>query len=79
MQADNAVSRSIEPLADVSAAIRDVLDHPAGNIPLAELAGPGKRVCIVFTDITRGSLDHLLVQPYSPSWKLPECAMKTSV
>jgi len=61
MQADVAVSRSMEPVADVSAAIREALTHPIGCPPLTELAGPGKRVCIVFTDITRASPDHQLV------------------
>jgi nickel-dependent lactate racemase len=61
MQADVAVSRPVEPVEDMVAAIREALTHPIGVPPLAELAGPGKRVCIVFTDITRASPDHLLV------------------
>ncbi len=61
MQADVAVSRSVEPVADVTAAIRDALAHPIGASPLTQLAEPGNRVCIVFTDITRASPDHLLV------------------
>ena len=31
--------------------------------PLREQAHPGSRVCIVFTDITRASPDHLLIPP----------------
>ena len=61
MQADMAVSRPVEPVADGTSAIQEALAHPIGTPPLAELAGSGKRVCIVFTDITRASPDHLLV------------------
>lgn len=61
MQADVAVSRPVEPLADPEAALRAALERPIGAPPLRELAGPGQRVCIVFTDITRASPDHLLV------------------
>ena len=61
IQADMAVSRPVEPVADVTSAIREALAHPIGTSPLAELAGLGKRICIVFTDITRASPDHLLV------------------
>jgi nickel-dependent lactate racemase len=56
-----AVSRPAEPIQDVPAAIQQALDHPLGVIPLQKLARPGNRVCIVFTDITRSSPDHLLV------------------
>ncbi len=34
---------------------------PSASPRLVELAGPGTKVCIVFTDITRASPDHLLV------------------
>ena len=61
MQADTAVSRPAEPIADGTSAIREALAHPIGTAPLVELAGPGKRVCIIFTDITRACPDHLLV------------------
>jgi lactate racemase len=61
LQADVAVSRPVEPVADIVSAIHEALTHPIGTSPLAELTGPGKRVCIVFTDITRASPDHLLV------------------
>jgi nickel-dependent lactate racemase len=61
MQGDLAVSRPVKPLADVPAAIQEALTHPTGTPPLAELAEPGHRVCIVFTDITRASPDELLV------------------
>ncbi len=61
MQADVAVSQPVEPIQDVPAAIQQALDHPLGTLPLQKLAKPGDRVCIVFTDITRSSPDHLLV------------------
>jgi lactate racemase len=61
MQADVAVSRSVRPIADVTASIREALAHPIGTSPISKLAEPGNRVCIVFTDITRASPDHLLV------------------
>jgi len=61
MQVSVAVSRSADPVPDVPAAIQQALNHPLGEQPLKELARPGSRVCIVFTDITRASPDHLLV------------------
>jgi nickel-dependent lactate racemase len=54
-------SKRAEPLPDVEGAIAEALDRPIGSPPLAELAHPGDRVCIVFTDVTRASPDHLLV------------------
>ncbi len=57
------VSQPAEPLVDVTAAIDAALAQPIGTPPLRQLAGPGSRVCIVFTDITRASPDHLLVPP----------------
>lgn len=61
MQADVAVSQPVRPLDDPVRAIRDALERPVGTAPLAQLARPGQTVCIVFTDITRASPDHLLV------------------
>ncbi len=61
MQGELAVSRPVKPLADATAAIQQALARPVGTPPLAELAGAGDRACIVFTDITRASPDHLLV------------------
>jgi nickel-dependent lactate racemase len=61
MQVTMAVSHAAEPLVDVSSAIKEALEHPIGTPPLRELANPGDRACIVFTDITRASPDHLLV------------------
>ncbi len=54
-------SKPVSPLGDVEAAIAQALADPINSPPLRELAGPGQKVCIVFTDITRASPDHLLV------------------
>lgn len=56
-----AVSQPVPPLADPFGAIQAALRNPIGSPPLHELARAGDRVCIVFTDITRSSPDHLLV------------------
>jgi lactate racemase len=61
MQATVIVSQPAEPVKDVPAAISEALAHPIGTKPIRELAGPGARACIVFTDITRACPDHLLV------------------
>jgi nickel-dependent lactate racemase len=61
MEADVAVSQPATPLQGVPAAIRFALDRPLGTPPLREIAKPGDRACIVFTDSTRSSPDHLLV------------------
>jgi nickel-dependent lactate racemase len=56
-----AVSKPVPPIDDLPAAIRAALAAPIHSPPLQALARPGDRVCIVFTDITRASPDHLLV------------------
>jgi nickel-dependent lactate racemase len=61
MQADVALSRAFEPLPDAAEAIACALAHPVGSPPLQEIAKAGQRACIVFTDVTRSSPDHLLV------------------
>ena len=53
--------QSVDPLVDVEAAIIEALVHPINALPLRQLAQPGDRVCIAFTDVTRVSPDHLLV------------------
>lgn len=50
-----------KPLVDVDAAIIEALAHPVASAPLREIARPGDRVCIVFTDVSRPCPDHLLV------------------
>jgi nickel-dependent lactate racemase len=61
MRGSVVVSKQAAPLVDIQSAITDVLAHPVGTPPLREMAKPGDRVCIVFTDITRASPDDLLV------------------
>ncbi len=61
MEVSVAISRQAEPLADVPASIMQALRQPIGTPPLREMAHAGQKVCIVFTDITRASPDHLLV------------------
>ena len=56
-----AVSKPAEPLTDVGSAIAEALANPIGAPPLREIARPGDRACIVFTDVTRASPEHLLV------------------
>ena len=56
-----AVSKPVPPIEDVPAAIAQALANPINSPPLRELAKPGDTVCVVFTDITRSSPDHLLV------------------
>lgn len=56
-------SKTLPPIADVPAEVRKYLRNPVASPPLRELAGPGSKVCIVFTDITRASPDYLLVPP----------------
>ncbi|MBN1314275.1 MAG: nickel-dependent lactate racemase [Anaerolineales bacterium] len=56
-----AVSKKVAPIMDVPLAIQEALRSPINSAPLSELARPGDTVCIVFTDITRSSPDHLLV------------------
>ena len=54
-------SRTVPPVEDVPEALAGALANPTNSPPLRDMAGPGDRVCIVFTDITRASPDHLLV------------------
>lgn len=61
MRASYLTSRSVEPLVDVEGAIAEALADPINSQPLREMAKPGDTACIVFTDITRESPDHLLV------------------
>ncbi len=56
-------SKTAPPIEDVPAAVAQAVANPTNSPPLRELAGPGDTVCIVFTDITRASPDHLLVPP----------------
>jgi len=53
--------RPMKPLGNLEEIIADALANPINSPPLREIAKPGHTVCIVFTDITRDSPDHLLV------------------
>jgi nickel-dependent lactate racemase len=70
MQGVEVVSAPVDPVADVRKAIKQALKNPVGRAPLRELAHPGSRVCIVFTDITRACPDHLLIPPMLAELKL---------
>lgn len=56
-------SKRVPPIEDVEKAVAEALAEPINSPRLRELAKPGDTVCIVFTDITRASPDHLLVSP----------------
>ena len=56
-------SKTVPPIDNVPAAVAAALAAPTNSPPLRELARQGDTVCIVFTDITRASPDHLLVPP----------------
>jgi len=61
MTGATAVSLPVSPIKDLEGAIAQTLATPVDASPLRALASPRDRVCIVFTDITRASPDHLLV------------------
>jgi lactate racemase len=63
MRTAQAVSKPVRPIEDKKIAVADALACPVGAPPLREMAHPGNRVCIVFTDITRSCPDDLLVPP----------------
>jgi nickel-dependent lactate racemase len=58
-----AKAKPMPPLDPVSDEIKRSLAQPVGSPPLRELAKPGDKVCIVFTDATRASPDPLWVPP----------------
>jgi nickel-dependent lactate racemase len=61
MRGTLARSRNVEPVPDLEKAVRRALANPIHSPPLSELASPGQKACILFTDITRASPDHVLV------------------
>jgi nickel-dependent lactate racemase len=61
MRATVAVSNPVSPLENERAAVAEALAQPIGTPRLREMARPGHRVCIVFTDATRACPDDLLV------------------
>ncbi len=55
-------SKRVPSIVDVEAAIAETLAKPVNSPPLREMAKAASlKACIVFTDITRASPDHLLV------------------
>jgi len=54
-------SRQVEPMPDLPAAVTQALSRPLHSPPMRELAMPGNKVCIVFTDATRATPDRLFV------------------
>lgn len=56
-------SKIAVPVKNVPLAVAAALARPTNSPPLREMAGPGDKVCIVFTDVTRASPDWLLVPP----------------
>lgn len=61
MRGEIAVSKSMPPVANPTAAIQDALENPIESPPLRDLAHRGDKAAIVFTDITRASPDHLFM------------------
>ncbi len=58
------ISKKPMPLIeDPPKAIASALAHPVDSPPLAELAGPGKKACILICDITRPVPNHLFLRP----------------
>ena len=62
MRGTVVTSRPTPPL-EAWRAIHGAIRQPLGTPPLAELAGPGDRVCIAVTDATRACPDRLIVGP----------------
>jgi lactate racemase len=63
VEVDLLTSNDWPGYGDPAGAIDLALAEPIGSPPLRDLAGPGSKVCIVFTDATRASPDRLLVPP----------------
>ncbi len=59
--ADVVHSNEAEPVFDITWAVKRALADPESSPPLREMARPGDKVCIVFTDATRNSPDYALV------------------
>jgi nickel-dependent lactate racemase len=65
---DERVVRSLtyklaQPLADPEAALRQVLEHPRGTPPLAQLARGRTSACIAICDITRPVPNQMILAP----------------
>jgi len=62
-------------LPDEKGSFCAALDAPIGTTPLREHAGPGKRICIVFTDITRATPNERII-PWLLAYLRDECAVR---
>jgi len=56
-------SKTIQPVDDPHQAIGAALASPIDSPALSALVKPGDKICLVFTDVTRGCPDYLLVPP----------------
>ncbi|MBC7241434.1 MAG: nickel-dependent lactate racemase [Anaerolineae bacterium] len=63
MRGTVVTSRELPPLEDPERAVMEALEHPIGSPRLRDMARPGQKVVIIFTDITRASPDHILLPP----------------
>lgn len=63
MRGTVVTSRELPPLEDPARAVKEALEHPIGSPRLRDMARPGQKVVIIFTDITRASPDHILLPP----------------
>ncbi len=61
MRGTVVTSKRAQPVDDLEAAVQEALARPIDSPPARELARSADQVCVVFTDITRASPDHLLV------------------
>jgi nickel-dependent lactate racemase len=61
MRSATVRSLPVASIPDAQQAIISALDSPLGAPPLRHIAKRGQRVCIVFTDITRATPEHLIV------------------
>jgi len=61
MKADVVTSREQEPLTNFQEAVEEAVAHPLNSEAPRSLVKPRQKVCIVFTDMTRASPDHILV------------------
>jgi len=55
--------KPVTPVADVDAAVKNVLNHPTGTPPLREVVQQGDKVVIIASDITRKWVRHDLFLP----------------
>lgn len=61
MRGESVASNTFKPIDNVESAIGKALAKPTGTPTLRKIVKDGEQVCIVFTDITRSCLEHLIV------------------